>query len=300
MSAKQWCSRLCSKERVTVSEIAIVTDSTSDIPRELAEKYGVSVVPLSVVHEGVIYRDGVDLTPEQFYPMLEKAKDLPTTSQPSPSQFIEVFKPLIESGKQVLSFHISRVLSGTANSARLAAEQVAAGRIHVVDSGTVSYGIAAQAIEAARLAMQGLSASAILERISRLKDHTKVLFSLSTLDYAYKGGRIGKISSLLGNLLNIKPIAYIQDGEYVIIRKVRSMKQVIAGMLDFLVDIFGERKVRLAVGHTQALDVAKMLLEQAVELLNVADEPVLFEIGPVVGTYAGPGAVGICVHPVEY
>ena len=101
-------------------------------------------------------------------------------------------------------------------------------------------------------------------------------------------------------MLNVKPIAYIQDGEYVIVNKARSMKQVVAGMVDFVVDKFGQSKVRVAVGHTQALDYAKMLLEQAMSRLNVSDEPVLFEIGPVVGAYAGPGAVGISVHPVEY
>lgn len=283
-----------------MSDIAIVTDSTSDIPRDLAERYGIRVVPLTVVHEGVVYRDGIDLTPEQFYPMLEKAKQLPTTSQPSPSRFMDVFGPLLESGKQILSFHLSKVLSGTVNSAKLAARQLAPDRIHVVDTGSVSFGIAVQAIEAARLAMEGFGVSAILEQVARLKKYSEVLFSLNTLEYAYKGGRIGRFSSLLGSLLNVKPIAYIQDGEYVIVNKARSMKQVVAGMVDFVVDKFGQSKVRVAVGHTQALDYAKMLLEQAMSRLNVSDEPVLFEIGPVVGAYAGPGAVGISVHPVEY
>ena len=150
-----------------MSDIAIVTDSTSDIPRDLAERYGIRVVPLTVVHEGVVYRDGIDLTPEQFYPMLEKAKQLPTTSQPSPSRFMDVFGPLLESGKQILSFHLSKVLSGTVNSAKLAARQLAPDRIHVVDTGSVSFGIAVQAIEAARLAMEGFGVSAILEQVAR-------------------------------------------------------------------------------------------------------------------------------------
>ena len=102
-----------------MSDIAIVTDSTSDIPRDLAERYGIRVVPLTVVHEGVVYRDGIDLTPEQFYPMLEKAKQLPTTSQPSPSQFMDVFGPTAGIRKQILSFHLSKVLSGTVNSTNL-------------------------------------------------------------------------------------------------------------------------------------------------------------------------------------
>ena len=95
----------------SVSNIAVVTDSTSDIPRTLAEEFEISVIPLSVVHEGVVYRDGIDITPAQFYPMLEKAKELPTSSQPSPKQFFDMYKPLIESGKEILSFHLSKGLS---------------------------------------------------------------------------------------------------------------------------------------------------------------------------------------------
>jgi DegV family protein with EDD domain len=283
-----------------LSGIAVVTDSTSDIPKGLAKQYGISVVPLSVIHEGVVYRDGIDITPEQFYPMLEKADSLPTSSQPSPSQFMDVFKPLIESGKQVLSFHLSRALSSTVDSARLAAQQLAPDRIHVVDTCSISYGIAVQAIEAARLAMEGRAVPAILERIDRLKNRSDVLFSLNTLDYLHKGGRIGKVSSLVGNLLNIKPIVHVQDGVYVPIGKVRSMKQAVTGMVDFLANKFGADKVRVGVGHGQAIDFAKMILEQAVSRLNVVEEPVLFDVGPVIGVHTGPGTVGISVHSVTY
>lgn len=283
-----------------MSGIAVVTDSTSDIPKGLAKQYGISVVPLSVIHEGVVYRDGIDITPEQFYPMLEKADSLPTSSQPSPSQFMDVFKPLIESGKQVLSFHLSRALSSTVDSARLAAQQLAPDRIHVVDTCSISYGIAVQAIEAARLAMEGRAVPAILERIDRLKNRSDVLFSLNTLDYLHKGGRIGKVSSLVGNLLNIKPIVHVQDGVYVPIGKVRSMKQAVTGMVDFLANKFGADKVRVGVGHGQAIDFAKMILEQAVSRLNVVEEPVLFDVGPVIGVHTGPGTVGISVHSVTY
>jgi DegV family protein with EDD domain len=283
-----------------LSGIAVVTDSTSDIPKGLAKQYGISVVPLSVIHEGVVYRNGIDITPEQFYPMLEKADSLPTSSQPSPSQFMDVFKPLIESGKQVLSFHLSRALSSTVDSARLAAQQLAPDRIHVVDTCSISYGIAVQAIEAARLAMEGRAVPAILERIDRLKNRSDVLFSLNTLDYLHKGGRIGKVSSLVGNLLNIKPIVHVQDGVYVPIGKVRSMKQAVTGMVDFLANKFGADKVRVGVGHGQAIDFAKMILEQAVSRLNVVEEPVLFDVGPVIGVHTGPGTVGISVHSVTY
>lgn len=283
-----------------MSNIAVVTDSTSDIPRTLAEQLGITVISLSVVHEGVVYRDGIDITPEQFYSMLEKAKELPTSSQPSPKQFIDVYKPLIESGKEILSFHISKGLSSTVDAARLAAEQLAPDRIHVVDTRSISFGIALQAIEAARLAAQEICASSILERLLRLKEQSEVLFSLDTLHYLHKGGRIGKVSSLLGNLLNIKPIVRVEDGIYVPVGKVRSVKHALAGMVDYLAQKFGRNKVLIGVGHGQGLSYAKCLLELAMSRLNIAEEPVLFEVGPVIGVHTGPGTVGIIARPVAY
>jgi DegV family protein with EDD domain len=284
----------------SVSNIAVVTDSTSDIPRTLAEEFGISVIPLSVVHEGVVYRDGIDITPAQFYPMLEKAKELPTSSQPSPKQFFDMYKPLIESGKEILSFHLSKGLSSTVDAARLAAKQLAPDRIHVVDTRSISYGIAVQAVEAARLVRQGLSVSNILERLSRLKEQSEVLFSLDTLHYLHKGGRIGKVSSLLGNLLNIKPIVRVEDGIYVPIGKVRSIKHALVGMVDYLAEKFGKSKVFVAIGHGQAIEYARSLLDLVMSRLNVAEEPVFFEVGPVIGVHTGPGTVGINVRPVVY
>ncbi len=283
-----------------MSNIAVVTDSTSDIPKNLAVQYGISVIPLSVIHEGVVYRDGIDLTPEQFYPMLENANELPTSSQPSPRQFIEIFKPLLESGKEILSFHLSKGLSSTVGAARMAAEQLAPDRIHVVDTESISYGIAVQAIEAARLAMQGFTVPSILEKVARLRKQSEVLFSLDTLHYLHKGGRIGKVSSLLGNLLNIKPIVRVENGIYVPIGKVRSIKHALTGMVDFLEKVFGRTKVLVAVGHGKGSKYARWLLDMVLSRLNVVGEPVFFEVGPVIGVHTGPGTVGINVRPLEY
>ncbi len=283
-----------------MNNIAVVTDSTSDIPRSLAKEYGISVIPLSVIHEGVIYKDGVDLTSEQFYPMLEAADELPTSSQPSPQEFVDIFKPFLESGKQILSFHLSKVLSSTVDAARIAAEQLGPDRIHIVDTGSISFGIAVQAIEAVRLARAGHAVPAILECVARLKERSEVLFSLNTMHYLHKGGRIGKVSSLLGNLLNIKPIVHVDDGLYVPVGKVRSMKQALSGMIDFLVQKFGKNKVSVAIGHGQALNYAKELLELAVARLNVAGEPGFYEVGPVIGVHTGPGTVGISVRALKY
>ena len=130
-----------------MSDIAVVTDSTSDIGTELAKQLDITVIPLSIIYRGVVYKDGVDLTPSEFYPMLEEAGDgeLPTSSQPSPQEFLDIYKPLIDSGKEILSFHISKGLSGTVDAAKVAASQLAPDRIHVVDTQSIGFGIAGQA-----------------------------------------------------------------------------------------------------------------------------------------------------------
>jgi DegV family protein with EDD domain len=126
------------------------------------------------------------------------------------------------------------------------------------------------------------------------------LFSLDTLHYLHKGGRIGKVSSLLGNLLNIKPIVRVEDGIYVPIGKVRSIKHALVGMVDYLAEKFGKSKVFVAIGHGQAIEYARSLLDLVMSRLNVAEEPVFFEVGPVIGVHTGPGTVGINVRPVVY
>jgi len=284
-----------------LSDIAVVTDSTSDIGTELAKQLDITVIPLSIIYRGVVYKDGVDLTPSEFYPMLEEAGDgeLPTSSQPSPQEFLDIYKPLIDSGKEILSFHISKGLSGTVDAAKVAASQLAPDRIHVVDTQSISFGIAGQAIEAARLAKEGFSAQEILQKVSEIKDQSEVLFSLDTLYYLERGGRIGKVSSVVGSLLKIKPIVRVEDGIYVPLAKVRSMKQAISGMVEFLQGKFKKNKVSIAVGHGQGLEYAQSLLELALEKLNVKDRPSLFEVGPVIGVHTGPGTVGIYARPAR-
>ncbi len=284
-----------------LANIAVVTDSTSDIGAELAKEFDITVIPLSVVHRGVVYKDGVDLTPSEFYPILEEAgEELPTSSQPSPQEFWDIYKPLLDSGKEILSFHISKGLSSTVDVARMVASELAPERIHVVDTQSISFGIAGQAIEAARLAMEGFTVKDILERVSRLKDQAEVLFSLDTLYYLQRGGRIGKVSSVVGTLLKIKPIVRVEEGIYVPLAKVRSMKQAIGGMVEFLEAKFRRRGVSIAVGHGQGFEYAQSLLKLALEKLNVKGAPSLFEVGPVIGVHTGPGTVGIYARPVEY
>lgn len=283
-----------------MSDTAIVTDSTSDLSQATAAQHGITVIPLHVLHRGKGYRDGVDITPDEFYPLLQSGDELPKTSQPTPLQFREVYSSLLDQGKDVLSFHISRGLSSTVDTARAVVERLSRGRIHVVDSGFLSYGLAFQAVEAARLASEGHSVAVILERVSRLREQMEMLFTLETMHYLYKGGRIGRVSSVMGSILGIKPVVRVEDGVYVPAGKARSMKQALSSIVDFLQKTYKRQKVIAAIGHGQGAQYAAMLGEMVASRLNLSEKPLSFKVGPVIGVHTGPGTVGLAVRPVEY
>ena len=281
-------------------KIAVVTDSTSDLSAQTAAEQGITIVPLLVIHEDRSYLDGVDITSETFYPLLKEGNRLPTTSQPSPHEFEKVYRRLLETADEIVSIHICGGLSATVESARTAASAVAPDRICVLDSGFVSYALALQALEAARLARCGAAVQDISSAVSRLKDKTELVFTLDTLEYLHKGGRIGKVSALMGAVLGIKPVIRMEEGLLVPAGKARSLRSALRSIVDVLSRRFGEQKVIAAVGHGAGAEYASILREMVVAALNVDGDPASFEIGPVVGVHAGPGAVGVAVTPAEH
>jgi DegV family protein with EDD domain len=283
-----------------LSNIVIVTDSTADLTARTAAEHGIAVVPVSVIHKGKTYLDGIDITSEAFYPMLRSSDELPTTSQPAPLQFQEVYERLLESADGIVSIHVSGELSATVDSASVAAASVSKERIHVVDSGFVSYALALQVLEAARLAREGRIAEDILTRMARLKNKMELAFTLDTLHYLHKGGRIGMVSALMGTVLGIKAVIRIEEGHLVPAGKERSTARALSSIVDILSKRYGQEKVVVAVGHGAGAEYASMLREMVISALNVDGEPAAFEIGPAVGVHAGPGAVGVAVRPVKY
>jgi DegV family protein with EDD domain len=282
-----------------LGQIAIVTDSTSDLPRSEAAKHGIEIIPLSVIYQDKTYLDGIDITPDKFYPMLAEGSELPKTSQPSIGQFTEVYSRLLGQGREVISVHISKKLSSTVMTALSSVEQMKSSKVHVVDSGFLSYALAMQAIAAARMALDGGRIKDILARLAKMRERTELMFTLDTLHYLHKGGRIGKVSSLLGQLLNIKPVIRVDDGEYVTAARARSTKQALATMSSLMADTFGTEKVQVAVGHGRGYEGAIALREMLGSSLCLAEPPVLFEVGPVLGVHTGPGTIGAAVCPVS-
>ncbi len=279
--------------------VKIVTDSTAYLSKEHCTQYDIHVVPLKVLFGGRVYKDGIDLTNEEFYNMLSKADKLPTTSQPSSGEFEEVYAGLVSQGHEIISIHISGKLSGTIESARAAAGQFPGAKIHVVDSCSTAFGLAMMVLETAQAVQQQYDSGYILHQLERMIRHTTVLFVVDTLEYLEKGGRIGAARALLGTLLKIRPVLKIEDGLIVPVSSVRTKKKAIAFMLEQAVALVNQRPCKVAVAHAQAPDERDELLGMVQGRLNIAGEILVSEVGPVIGAHTGPGVLGLAVCPLE-
>lgn len=271
--------------------IAIVTDSTADLPPRRAQELGITIIPLTINFGLEQYRDGVDITSEDFYPLLAASPTLPTSSQPSPAAFKAVYEKLLAEYDSIISIHISSGLSGTINAA-LTAKEMVAGEIHVVDSKSVSLGIGLIVLEAREMVEQGLAANEIVAQLDRVCQNTEVLFTLDTLEYLHKGGRIGKVAAVMGSLLNIKPIVRVVDGIYIPAGKARRQEQALQEIVNQFKNLARGRKIkRLVVAHGAAEPAAARLANKLYQALNQEPE-MLMAVGPVIGVHTGPGTVG--------
>jgi DegV family protein with EDD domain len=277
------------------AKIAIVTDSIADLG-ELA--VGISVVPLTITFGTQQFRDGIDLTAEQFYDKLEHDQNQPKTAQPAPAAFAEVYRTLLDGGAgHVISLHASAELSGTFNSASLAASQVAPDRITVIDTRNASAGEGLLVLSARDRAARGDSVDAIVEQ-TRADIPSDMLFAaIPTLTYLARGGRIGQLQSLLGNVLQIVPIITLKDGVVSEHSKVRTFARAVDQIIDIVASkVPQKRHARCAVMHSVAPELARKVRDR----LEAAIEPasmITTCAGPTVGTHAGPGAVGVFFIP---
>ncbi|MFC6227093.1 DegV family protein [Paenibacillus allorhizosphaerae] len=283
-----------------MSQVRIVTDSTADIPQELREKYGIEMVPLKVIFGSESYRDGVDMGPDEFYAKLVASNVLPTTSQPSPVDFLDTFKKLAEAGDgPVISLQLSSAVSGTYQSALLAKTMIDDLDVTVVDSKSASYGIGLIAVEAAQAARQGKSKEEILALIAQLRKEMRLYFLVDTLEYLQKGGRIGKAAALVGSLLNIKPILSLSDeGEVYSVEKVRGQKKAMNRILELLKQDLSGRPIQLSIAYTTGRETADELCSLISEHFEVVSVHYT-HIGPVIGTHVGPGTVAAFAAPAS-
>jgi DegV family protein with EDD domain len=271
--------------------IHLVTDSTSDIPPSDAQTLGVSVVPLVVRFGTEQYRDGVDIDADGFYAKLEHTDVHPTTSQPSPEVFAALYRTLLANpDDHVVGLHISSKLSGTLQSAHLAAQEFDASRVHLVDTESVSGGLQLLVRAALDDIRAGDDAPTVAAKATQRRSRVSILVLLDTLTYLHRGGRIGRAQSFLGGLLNVQPLLAVRDGEVAPIARPRSR----AKGIDLIIDDVRARAPLQSLAAFHAASPEPM--RQLVDRLGAADPSVVAvqgRIGPVVGAYSGPGGLGI-------
>lgn len=277
--------------------IRIVTDTMSHLPAEVTQKYNIRLVPVYVIFNGRPYREGIDISHEEFYRRLTETDILPTTTQPSPGDFQRVYEALATEGADIISIHPPETLSGTINSARQAAQMVEGVRITVVEVPWVATAEGFIVLEAARAIQAGASYTKILKHINGLIPRQNLIFAVDTLEYLRKGGRIGGAQALLGSLLRVKPILYLKDGRVEPLDRVRTWSRVPDRLLGLMSDMLGpdEGPVHVGVLHARNRDDAAALEEEIRRQFDVA-ELYTHEIGPVVGTHTGPGALGLAFY----
>lgn len=278
-----------------MKKIALVTDSTADLTKEIKQKYDIHTVPLNVKFEDREYTDE-ELGSDEFYRRLREAKKLPTTSQPSPRQLNLLYKKLLENHDEIISIHLSSGLSGTVNAANLAREGLE-DKVYIIDSKNISVGIGLLVMEAARNIRKGLGTSQIMDKILKARDNIEMLFTLDTLEYLQKGGRIGNVQGFMGTLLNIKPIIRVgDDGIYHTYGKVRGQKKAIDGIVQAFQKLAkGRKQTYLAVSHGAA-EQAGLNLKEVLEDAFGLKTTLFSQVGPVIGVHTGPGAIGAAIQ----
>ena len=271
--------------------IAIVTDSTADLPAEVQRQLEITVVPLNIHFGQETWRDGIDLTPDEFMARLATSEKLPTTSHPAASVFEDAFRGLAASHDGIVCVLSSSKLSGTVQSARLAAEAVAdTVPVEMVDSLNVSYGLACQAVRAAQLADQARPLAEIAATLTAEIDQYHLVFFVETLEHLRRGGRIGKAAQLLGSLLQLKPLLRVEEGQVVPFERTRTRSKAIAALTAFARDLNDIEEA--AVLYNSTPDEARDLAALVAGIAGRETVPVV-QIGPVISTHVGPGVLGV-------
>jgi DegV family protein with EDD domain len=280
--------------RLSAENTAIVVDSTADFPEAPERFANWRVVPLYVRFGAASYRDYVELGPAEFYAQLREAPELPTTSQPAPGDFLGAYEELAGFDR-VYSVHIAGTLSGTVESARTAARELGGDKVRVVDSGSASAAVAILGLATQRRLERGTTDEEVEDLAERFRRTAGLVFTVDTLEYLAKGGRIGRAAAWAGELLHIKPILTIEDGEVVPLRRVRGNRKA---FLEFEREFTAATGVdgaglRVGIAHADAPERAEALRELVRRTRPRAELELVTRLGPVVGTHAGPGTVGL-------
>ncbi len=272
----------------------IVTDSTADLPAEMIQELGITVVPLIVRFGAEALREGLEITNAEFYHRLTVDPEHPSTSQPSPGEFIEAYQGIADEADEIISIHVSSDLSGTCESATNAAGSDDVGKpVHVVDSRSVSMGLGYLVALAAERARDGVGAEAILSELRDWIQRGRICFLLDTLEYLKRGGRIGAAQAFLGSLLRVKPVLHVLGGVVEPLDRARSVRQATDRIVRYIRDEAGDERLAYAAILYSTNEQLGMDIKQRIDAEFDIGRWYVTEIGAVIGAHTGPGAVGV-------
>ncbi len=278
--------------------VKIITDSTSNLPDRIKEEYEIEVVSLNIILDGKSYKE-VELDNKKFYEDMDKAKEIPTSSQPALDDMMKVFEKNLSEGYDIISIFLSSKMSGTFSSAHLIKEMMLEKyperEIEIIDSKSNCMQMGYAVLEAAKAAKEGKSLDEIKDIVLHVIDNSRFLFSPESLMYLKKGGRIGGASALLGSILQIKPILTVEEGVTTVFDKVRTKKRAVNAMVNKVLEDSKNKRIKgITVHHINCVDEGNALAELLREKLNV--EVHVEKIGPVIGLHVGPGSIGIAYY----
>jgi len=279
-----------------MTKIAVLTDSTAYLPPELVKQYGIHVIPLKVLWGSDTLLDGVEITADEFIERLAKDPTHPTTTQPNPEDFLQLYEELAKEYDAIVTTLISNDLSGTVNSAEAAASEFNSIPVRVVDSRLTTMGLGFSALAAARAAANGTTLDEVEHAARSAAAATRVLFVVETLEYLHRNGRIGGAAKLFGSALSIKPLLHLNEGRVDALEKVRTKKKAVERMLELATEYANGRPVRAAVVHAGARGEAAALKQSVAGQFNCI-ELHMTEISPVISNHTGPGTVGLALSP---
>lgn len=281
-----------------MSKIAIVTDSTAYIPKDLLSQFPIFTIPLTLHWDERILVDGIDIQPEEFYKQMKSSKTFPVSAPPTPEDFARIYKDVLDQGYDIFSIHLSAKLSQTIESAKTAKKLLASERIAIFDSRGTSMMLGFQALAVARAAAAGAGLRQCLDLAEKGLERSGLYFVVHDLEYLQRGGRIGGAAALLGQLLNLKPILTVKNGETAAVERVSGMNRAIDRMLDLVDEDLKKwgNPIHISSLYSDNLEDAHALIEKAKKrYINFQVEDALFSpLSPVIGSHVGPGTVGFC------
>ena len=276
--------------------IKIVMDGAGDIPEDWISEYDVHIIPINIHFENHIFRQGIDLSNDDYYQIANKSGIIPKTSQPTPQQFIEFYNQIANASDTVLSLHVTSKLSGTYNSAVMAAQELK-NKLKIIpfDSGAGSAAMGFMCKEIRQLEKAGATLQVILARLETIRQNVNIVLTLDTLEYARRSGRVNALQAALAAIVKIKPVIILKDGTLDMMEKVRTRQRSIERVIEIIHERIGDRLVNIAIVHSQSIETARELMQKAREMFNI-NELILTDLSIGIAANLGPGTIGIVAY----